>query len=174
MVKIATGNLDNTIAVVEEQWNRSFRGNPFEYFFLDEYFNSYYEADQSFRNLFLVFAVLAIFIGCLGLFGLSSYTAVQKTKEIGIRKVLGSSTSGIVQLMFKDFLILIGIANLIAWPLSWYFLNQWLENYPYHISVNLLSFFVATLVVLVIAFLTVSFHTFKTAKLNPANTLKYE
>ncbi|MDW3196047.1 MAG: ABC transporter permease [Cytophagales bacterium] len=174
MVKVATGNLDNTIAVVEEQWNRSFRGNPFEYFFLDEYFNSYYEADQSFRNLFLVFAVLAIFIGCLGLFGLSSYTAVQKTKEIGIRKVLGSSTSGIVQLMFKDFLILIGIANLIAWPLSWYFLNQWLENYPYHISVNLLSFFVATLVVLVIAFLTVSFHTFKTAKLNPANTLKYE
>lgn len=174
MVKVSTGNLDNTIAVVEDQWNRSFRGNPFEYFFLDEYFNSYYEADQSFRNLFLVFAVLAIFIGCLGLFGLSSYTAVQKTKEIGIRKVLGSSTSGIVQLMFKDFVVLIGIANLIAWPLSWYFLNQWLENYPYHISVNLLSFLAATVVVLVIAFLTVSFHTFKTAKLNPANTLKYE
>ncbi len=174
MVKVETGNLDNTVALVEEQWGRSFRGNPFEYFFLDEYFNSYYEADRSFRDLFLVFAVLAIFIGCLGLFGLSSYTAVQKTKEIGIRKVLGSSTSGIVQLMFKDFLILIGIANLIAWPLSWYFLNQWLENYPYHISINLLSFLVATLVVLVIAFLTVSFHTFKTAKLNPANTLKYE
>lgn len=174
MVKVETGNLNNTVALVEEQWGRSFRGNPFEYFFLDEYFNSYYEADRSFRDLFLVFAVLAIFIGCLGLFGLSSYTAVQKTKEIGIRKVLGSSTSGIVQLMFKDFLILIGIANLIAWPLSWYFLNQWLENYPYHVSINLLSFLVATLVVLVIAFLTVSFHTFKTAKLNPANTLKYE
>lgn len=174
MVKVETGNLNNTVTLVEEQWSRSFRGNPFEYFFLDEYFNSYYEADRSFRDLFLVFAVLAIFIGCLGLFGLSSYTAVQKTKEIGIRKVLGSSTSGIVQLMFKDFLILIGIANLIAWPLSWYFLNQWLENYPYHISINLLSFLVATLVVLVIAFLTVSFHTFKTAKLNPANTLKYE
>lgn len=174
MVKVGTGDLTNTVSLVEEQWGKSFRGNPFEYFFLDEYFNSYYEADRSFRNLFLVFAALAIFIGCLGLFGLSSYTAVQKTKEIGIRKVLGSTTTGIVQLMFKDFLILIGIANLIAWPLSWYFLNQWLENYPYHISVNLLSFLVATLVVLVIAFLTVSFHTFKTAKLNPANTLKYE
>lgn len=174
MVKVATGDLTNTVALVEEQWGRSFRGNPFEYFFLDEYFNSYYEADRSFRNLFLVFAVLAIFIGCLGLFGLSSYTAVQKTKEIGIRKVLGSSTTGIVQLMFKDFLILIGIANLIAWPLSWYFLKQWLENYPYHISINLLSFLVATMAVLVIAFLTVSFHTFKTARLNPANTLKYE
>lgn len=174
MVKVQTGNLSATIETIEEQWNRSFRGNPLEYFFLDEYFNSYYEADRSFRDLFLVFAVLAIFIGCLGLFGLSSYTAVQKTKEIGIRKVLGSSTTGIVQLMFKDFLILIGIANLIAWPLSWYFLGQWLENYPYHVAINWLSFLFATLTVLVIAFCTVSFHTFKTAKLNPANTLKYE
>lgn len=174
MVKVETSNLPATIALVEEQWNQSFRGNPFEYFFLDEYFNSYYEADRSFRDLFLVFAFLAIVIGCLGLFGLSSYTAVQKTKEIGIRKVLGSSTFGVVQLMFKDFLILIGISNLIAWPVSWYLLTKWLENYPYHVSMNLLSFLVATVAVVVIAFLTVSFHTFKTAKLNPANTLKYE
>ena len=174
MVKVQTGNLPATIATIEEQWNRSFRGNPLEYFFLDEYFNSYYEADRSFRDLFLVFAVLAIFIGCLGLFGLSSYTAVQKTKEIGIRKVLGSSTSEIIQLMFKDFLVLIGIANLIAWPLSWYFLSQWLENYSYHVAINWLSFLLATLAVLIIAFVTVSFHTFKTARLNPAKTLKYE
>ncbi|GAB4234750.1 MAG: hypothetical protein Tsb0034_08600 [Ekhidna sp.] len=174
MVKMNTENIEETVAAVERQWNESFPGNPFEFFFLDSYFDSYYQAEQSFKNLFLVFTVLAIIIGCLGLFGLSSYTAVQKTKEIGIRKVLGSSTGGIVQLMFKDFLILIGIANLIAWPLAWYFLNSWLENYPYHISINFLLFALAAGLVLIIAFLTVSYYTFKTAQLNPAKTLKYE
>lgn len=174
MVKMSTNNIDETVAAVENQWNESFAGNPFEFFFLDSYFDSYYQAEQSFQNLFLIFTILAIIIGCLGLFGLSSYTAVQKTKEIGIRKVLGSSTSGIIQLMFKDFLILIGIANLIAWPLAWYFLNGWLENYPYHISINFLFFGLAAALVLLIAFLTVSYHTFKTAQLDPARTLKYE
>jgi len=174
MVKMSTDNIQETVDAVEKQWNTSFAGNPFEFFFLDSYFDSYYQSEQSFRNLFLTFTVLAIIIGCLGLFGLSSYTAVQKTKEIGIRKVLGSSTSGIVKLMFKDFLILIGIANLIAWPLAWYFLNGWLQNYPYHISINFVFFAIAAGLVLLIAFLTVSYHTFKTAQLNPAKTLKYE
>ncbi|WP_420578111.1 ABC transporter permease [Ekhidna sp.] len=174
MVKMGTNNIEETIDLVNDQWNKSFAGNPFEFFFLDSYFDSYYQAEKSFRDLFLTFTVLAILIGCLGLFGLSSYTAVQKTKEIGIRKVLGSSTPGIVRLMFKDFLILIGIANLIAWPVAWYFLKGWLENYPYHININFLFFGLAALLVLLIAFLTVSYHTFKTAQLNPAKTLKYE
>lgn len=174
MVKMSTANIEETVDVVQEQWNESFAGNPFEFFFLDSYFDSYYQSEKSFSDLFLVFTILAILIGCLGLFGLSSYTAVQKTKEIGIRKVLGSSTAGILQLMFKDFLVLIGVANLIAWPLAWYFLSGWLENYPYHISINLLFFVVATVMVLLIAFMTVSYHTFKTAQLNPAKTLKYE
>lgn len=174
MVKMSTNNIEETVNAVKAQWDQSFAGNPFEYFFLDSYFDSYYQSEKSFRDLFLIFTVLAILIGCLGLFGLSSYTAVQKTKEIGIRKVLGSSTSGIIGLMFKDFLILIGIANLIAWPTAWYFLNGWLNNYPYHVSINFLFFGVAALIVLLIAFLTVSFHTFKTAQLDPAKTLKYE
>lgn len=174
MVKMSTNNIEETVNAVKSQWDQSFAGNPFEYFFLDSYFDSYYQSEKSFRDLFLIFTVLAILIGCLGLFGLSSYTAVQKTKEIGIRKVLGSSTSGIIGLMFKDFLILIGIANLIAWPTAWYFLNGWLNNYPYHVSINFLFFGVAALIVLLIAFLTVSFHTFKTAQLDPAKTLKYE
>lgn len=174
MVKMGTNDIEETIDLVNAQWDKSFAGNPFEFFFLDSYFDSYYQAEKSFRDLFLTFTVLAILIGCLGLFGLSSYTAVQKTKEIGIRKVLGSSTPGIVRLMFKDFLILIGIANLIAWPVAWYFLKGWLENYPYHININFLFFGLAALLVLLIAFLTVSYHTFKTAQLNPAKTLKYE
>ncbi|MEM7298826.1 MAG: FtsX-like permease family protein [Bacteroidota bacterium] len=174
MVKMSTNNMAETIDAVENQWNQSFAGNPFEYFFLDDYFNSYYEAEKSFRDLFLIFTVLAVLIGCLGLFGLSSYIAIQRTKEIGIRKVLGSSIPGILRLMFKDFLILIGIANLIAWPLSWYFLSRWLENYPYHVEVNWFFFVAATVVVIVIAFLTISFNTLKTARLNPAKTLKYE
>ncbi|WP_436516671.1 ABC transporter permease [Ekhidna sp. To15] len=174
MVKMSTNNIEETVAVVNEQWDKSFAGNPFEFFFLDSYFDSYYKSEKSFSDLFLIFTILAILIGCLGLFGLSSYTAVQKTKEIGIRKVLGSSTSGIISLMFKDFVILIGIANLIAWPVAWYFLSGWLENYPYHISINFLLFGLAALLVLIIAFLTVSFHTFKTAQLDPAKTLKYE
>lgn len=174
MVKMSTNNIEETVDIVKAQWDQSFAGNPFEFFFLDSYFDSYYQSEKSFRNLFLIFTVLAIIIGCLGLFGLSSYTAVQKTKEIGIRKVLGSSTSGIINLMFKDFLILIGLANLIAWPTAWYFLNGWLENYPYHISINFLFFGLATVLVLLIAFFTVSYHTFKTAQLDPAKTLKYE
>jgi putative ABC transport system permease protein len=174
MIKMSSNNIEETIDVVEAQWNKSFTGNPFEYFFLDEYFNSYYEAERNFRDLFLIFTILAISIGCLGLFGLSSYTAVQRTKEIGIRKVLGSSTKGIVGLMFKDFLILIGVANLIAWPLAWYFLKGWLENYPYHIEMNFMLFALASILVIFIAFFTVSYHTLKTAQLNPAKTLKYE
>ncbi len=174
MVKVNTSDIENTLEAVEVQWNSSYEGNPFEFFFLDSYFDSYYQSERSFQKLFLVFTVLAIVIGCLGLFGLSSYTAVQKTKEIGIRKVLGSSTAGVIQLMFKDFLVLIGVANLLAWPISWYFLQGWLENYPYHISINFLSFVGATVLVLIIAFLTLSYHTFKTARLDPAKTLKYE
>lgn len=174
MVKMSTNNIAETIDLVENQWNQSFAGNPFEYFFLDDYFNSYYEAEKSFRDLFLIFTVLAILIGCLGLFGLSSYIAVQRTKEIGIRKVLGSSIPGILRLMFKDFLILIGIANLIAWPLSWYVLSRWLENYPYHIEINWFFFVAATVIVILIAFFTISYNTLKTARLDPAKTLKYE
>lgn len=174
MVKVETMNIDEAVSVVEKQWNESFSGNPFEFFFLDSYFDSYYQSEKSFSSLFLVFTVLAIIIGCLGLFGLSSYTAVQKTKEIGIRKVLGSTTLGIVSLMFKDFLLLIAIANLIAWPVAYYFLNGWLENYPYHVNINFLLFGLAALLVVLIAFLTVSYHTLKTAQLNPAKTLKYE
>ncbi|MEM6830126.1 MAG: ABC transporter permease, partial [Bacteroidota bacterium] len=174
MVKMSTRDVEGAVAEVEKQWNESFAGNPFEFFFLDHYFDSYYQSEKSFKSLFLTFTLLAILIGCLGLFGLSSYLAVQKTKEIGIRKVLGSSTSGIVRLMFKDFLLLIGIANLIAWPVAWYFLTGWLENYPYHIGLNLFSFVLAAAVIVLIAFFTVSFHILKTAQLNPAKTLKYE
>jgi putative ABC transport system permease protein len=131
MIKVSTSNLQTTLDKISSQWYESFPGNPFDYFFLDEYFNSYYETDRRFSNMFAVFAVFAVFIGCLGLFGLSSFTAMQRTKEIAIRKVLGSTLLSIVLMLSREFLQLIFIAILIAWPLVYIGMEEWLSNYPY-------------------------------------------
>jgi len=174
MVKVNTNDLPTTLAKIESQWHRSFPGNPFEYFFLDEYFNSYYEADRQFRDLFAVFAVLAIIIGCLGLFGLSSFTALQKTREIAIRKVLGSSVFNIVRLLSREFLALIGVAVLIAWPIVYFSMEEWLSNYPYRIEISWSSFLLSGLVVMMIAIATIGFHTIRSATANPVDALNYE
>ena len=174
LVKVNTTNLNQTLGKIENQWYASFPGNPFDYFFLDEYFNSYYEADRQFRDLFAVFAILAIAIGGLGLFGLSSFTALQKTKEIAIRKVLGGSIISIIQLLSKEFLILIFISIIIAWPLVFFGMQQWLESYPYRIDMNWISFIVSGLVVMAIALVTIGYHTLKSAMSNPVDALNYE
>ena len=174
MVKVSTDDLPSTLGKIEQQWLSSFPGNPFDYFFLDEYFNSYYEADRQFRNLFAVFAVLAIIIGCLGLFGLSSFTAIQKTKEIAIRKVLGSSVVNIIRLLSREFLSLIGIAILIAWPIVYFSMEEWLSNYPYRIEIGISSFLLSGVVVIVIAVITIGYHTLRSARANPVDALNYE
>jgi putative ABC transport system permease protein len=122
----------------------------------------------------VVFAILAVGISCLGLFGLSAFSAEQRTREIGIRKVLGASVSAIVQLLSREYLILIAIANLIAWPVAYYVTGRWLEDFAYHISVGWSTHMAATLLALTIAFATVSFQSIKAARANPVETLKYE
>jgi len=174
MIKFQSNDLKHTIAKIETQWHKSFTGNPFHYFFLDEYFNSYYESEAQFRDMFSVFSLLAIIIGCLGLFGLSSFTVMQKTKEIAIRKVLGSSVINIVRLLSKEFLFLVLLATIITWPPVYYLMGQWLDNYPYRVDLNLGSFIASGVAVLAIAFFTISYHTFKSARANPVDALNCE
>ena len=145
-----------------------------DYFFLDQFFNRQYEHDKQFGAIFSLFTGLAIFIACLGLFGLASFMTIQRTKEIGIRKALGSTSTNIVLLLSKGFIQLVLIANLIAWPLAWWIMNSWLQSFPYRIEVNPLLFIVAGAGVVIIAFISVGFQTVKAAKVNPAQTLKYE
>jgi putative ABC transport system permease protein len=144
-----------------------FQGNPFDYFFLDDFFNQKYQADQQFGKVFGLFAALAILVACLGLFGLASFTITQRTKEIGIRKVLGASESNILFLLSKDFATLILLSNLIAWPMAYWGINQWLQNYPYRIGLSPWLFIIPALIVLAIALLTISVQTIRTARSNP-------
>jgi len=176
-VKIANNDfseLKTTISTIESKWKSIFPGAPFDYFFLDEFFNNQYKSDQQLGKIFLLFASLAIFIACLGLFGLAAFSTLQRTKEIGVRKVLGASTSGIVALMSRDFIKLILIANLFAWPLIYLIIEKWLENYPYRITINPLNFAVPALLVLVIALATVSYQAMKAAVVDPVKSLRSE
>jgi putative ABC transport system permease protein len=172
--KIETNNYQDIVNSLDDQWKTYFPGNPMDYFFLDRFFSRQYEHDRQFGRVFAIFTGLAIFIACLGLFGLASFMTVQRTKEIGIRKVLGSSSSKIVMLLSMGFIQLVLIANLIAWPLAWYIMNSWLQAFPYRITINPVLFVWAGLGVVIIAFLSVGFQTFKAARVNPAQTLKYE
>lgn len=173
-LKVETADLHETMSFVQETWNSYFPGNPFEYFFLNDHFNKQYQADLQFGKVFGFFAILAIFVACLGLFGLSSFTATQRTKEIGIRKVLGASVSGIVTLLSRDFIKLIFIASLIALPIAYLVMQKWLQNYSFKISISWWLLFVPVIAVLLIAVITVSFQTFKAAVVNPVKSLRYE
>lgn len=173
-IKLETSNYQATLSSIQEPWNTFFPGNPVDYFFLDQFFNKQYEKDDRFGEVFTLFTGLAIFIASLGLFGLASFMTIQRTREIGIRKVLGSSVEGIVVLLAKGFLQPVLIANLIAWPLAWWVMNQWLQTFPYRISVNPLYLVAAGSLVTLIAFVSVSSQTLKAAMSKPADTLKYE
>lgn len=173
-MRVDTDNLSSTISHVENAWNTAFPGNPFNYFFLDDYFNRQYENEKRFGGLFGAFAIMAIVVGCLGLFGLSAYTAQQRTKEIGVRKVLGSSESQIFILLSKSFVSLIGVAIVIAIPLTYYFMDKWLNSFAYKEPISLEVFLLAALSVLVVSFVTVSFQTLKATRINPVESLRSE
>jgi putative ABC transport system permease protein len=173
-IKVETNDYQGVLAAIEQPWKAFFPGNPIDYFYLDQFFNRQYEADRQFGSIFSLFTGLAIFIACLGLFGLASFLTTQRTKEIGIRKVLGSSASNIVLLLSKGFIQLVLIANLIAWPLAWYLMDTWLQNFPYRIQLNPAWFIIAGGGVVLIAFVSVGVQTMKAALVNPAKTLKYE
>jgi putative ABC transport system permease protein len=173
-IKLNNADLKSTIAQVEAQWKSHYPGNPFTFFFLDDFYNQQYKEDWQFGRMFTVFSVIAVFIACLGLFSLSYFTAVQRTKEVGIRKVLGAGVSSIVNLLLRDFLILIVFANLVAWPLSYLAINKFLQGYAFHIDISLWLFFVPAMMVTLIGVVTVSYHTSRVAHTNPVNVLRLD
>lgn len=173
-IKLKSTSLSQTVKKVEALWMSHFPNAPFEYQFLDEAFDRAYKADKKFGVMFGVFAGLAIFIACLGLFGLSSFLAMQKTKEIGIRKVLGASVNGIVMLLYKNFFMLVVTAFVIGIPVIYLIMNSWLESYSYRIGFPWWVLVVSIISLLFISFLTVGFQTLKAALVNPAEALKCE
>jgi len=173
-VKISGGNVRNAIAHIETIWKQYLPEAPFDYTFVDERYDKLYDSEKRQGTLFTVFAGIAIFIACLGLFGLSSFTITQRIKEIGIRKVLGASAGSIVQLLSKDFLKLVCIAAVIAFPVAWYAMHEWLLDFAYRISIPWWIFIVAGVVAAVIAFVTISLLTFKAAMSNPVKSLRTE
>jgi putative ABC transport system permease protein len=173
-VNVSAANLPSTIASVENKWKTLVPNRPFSYFFMDEFFDKQYRGEERFGKLFLNFAVLAIFISCLGLLGLASYSTMQRTKEIGIRKVIGSSVSGIVNLLSKDFLKLVLISFFIAAPVSWYFMHRWLQDFAYRTSISWWIFVIAGISALLIALLTISVQAIRAAVANPVKSLRTE
>ena len=147
---------------------------PFEYKFVDDQFNQLFLSEMLISKLSRVFAALAILISCLGLFGLAAYTAERRTKEIGVRKVLGASVSGIAALLSKDFLKLVLVSCIVAFPLAWLMMNNWLQNYQYRITISWWVFLIAGTVAILIALLTVSFQAIKAAIANPVKSLRTE
>jgi putative ABC transport system permease protein len=174
LVKLSSQNIPATINYIKDKWEDVAQGLPFEYYFLDEQYNSLYTTETQTGELFAVFTSVSIFIIILGLLGLIAYVANQKTKEIGIRKVLGASISNVLLLLTRDFIKWILIANIIAWPIAYYLMNKWLEDFAYRIEVNLLIFVLAGAITLLIALTTVSFQAIKAATANPVKSLKYE
>ncbi len=173
-IKINPGQPGETINEVKAAWDKFFPGNTFDYFFLDEHFDEQYKADQRFSQVFGLFTILAIIVACLGLFGLVSYTTLQRTKEIGIRKVLGASAGGILKLLYREFVILLLIAFVLAVPLAWYAAYQWLQNYAFHINIHWSYFVIPFFCIVVIALLAVSFQSLKAALANPVKSLRTE
>lgn len=173
-VKFRSDNVSGTLASLEKTWKEMNLGYPFEYRFLDEDFNDLYSSEARLEKIFQSFAVLAVFIACLGLFGLASFTAEQKTKEIGIRKVLGSSTAGIVALLNQEFLKWIAAATLIAWPIAYFTMQAWIRKFAYRADIEIWIFLLSAAIGLGVAMLTVSLQTLRAARANPADSLKHE
>jgi putative ABC transport system permease protein len=173
-IKLETANYKEVIAAIEKPYQTFFPGNPLDYFFLDQFFNRQYARDDRFGAVFTIFTGLAIFIASLGLVGLASFMTSQRTREIGIRKVMGSTSSGIVLLLSKGFLQPVLISIVLACPLGWWLMNKWLQSFPYHTTVQLWVFAASGIFVMVVAFVSVSSQTWKAALTKPAETLKYE
>ncbi|MBN1273267.1 MAG: ABC transporter permease [Candidatus Aminicenantes bacterium] len=173
-VKVRSGDMALTLASLEKTWDGMNTGYPFEVRFLDEDFENLYKQEARLENIFRVFAALAVFIACLGLFGLASFIAEQRTKEIGIRKVLGSSTAGIVGLLNRDFLKWILTAAFFAWPAAYLAMHFWLQKFAYRIPLEIWMFFLAASIGLAVGLITVSLQTLKAARTHPANSLKHE
>jgi putative ABC transport system permease protein len=173
-IKISGANIPSALSQVEKTWKKFLPETPYQYTFMDENFGRLYETEERQRTLFTIFSCLAIFIACLGLFGLSAFSISQRVKEIGIRKVLGANIQSIVNLLSKDFLKLVGIAALIAFPAAWFSMNKWLQDFAYRISIPWWVFLFAGIIAAIIAFITISFQAVKAATANPVKNLRTE
>ncbi|WP_425637887.1 ABC transporter permease [Algoriphagus yeomjeoni] len=173
-LKITSADYPFALEQIQANWSEAFRGSPFDYFFLDTYFDNQYKSDKQFAKVFSLFAGLAILIACLGLFGLSSYMTLQRTKEIGIRKVLGASVFTIMSLLSREFIGLIGIASIVILPVVWFFMKKWLENFAYQMEFHWWLLALPVVLVWFMALITISFQSIKAALMNPVNSLKSE
>jgi putative ABC transport system permease protein len=173
-VHLSSNNVASTIGAIEKKWKERMPNRPFSFFFLDEFFDKQYRAEDRFGNLFLSFSILAIFISCLGLLGLASYSTIQRTKEIGIRKTMGATVSNIVNLLSKDFLKLVILALVIASPAAWYGMHKWIQNFAYRENVSWIVFALGGMLAIVIAFVTISFQAVRAAVANPVKSLRTE
>ncbi|MBA2329707.1 MAG: FtsX-like permease family protein, partial [Flavisolibacter sp.] len=173
-VKVSGNNMPAALAYIEETWKKFVPDIPYDYTFLDDNYNRLYEAEQRQSTIFTSFAFIAILIACLGLFGLSAFAINQRVKEIGIRKVLGASVSTIVGLLSKDFLKLVLIAAIIAFPVGWFAMNKWLQDFAYRVDVQWWVFILAGVVATAVAFFTISLQAMKAARANPVKNLRTE
>jgi putative ABC transport system permease protein len=173
-VRLSAKDYSKTIASIENLWKEYVSNNPLQYFFVDEDFEQMYLQEKQNAQMAVIFAILAIFVAALGLFGLTSFTVEQRTKEIGVRKAMGSSVPGIYFVISKEIFILVSVSALIAWPLIYYIGGNWLENFYYRINLGVLSLFTGLFIALGIAMLTISYRIMKAARINPAHSLKYE
>jgi putative ABC transport system permease protein len=173
-VRLAQGNFASTIAGIEKIWKEYSSNAPLQYYFLDADFERMYSQEKQNAKMALIFSLLAILIAAMGLFGLTSYTVEQKTKEIGVRKAMGSSITGIYMVISKEIIVLVSVSALIAWPIIYYYAGKWLENFYYKIDISLFSFIAGLAIAMTIALITISYRVIKAAMVNPAQSLKYE
>ena len=173
-IRINTENVSGTIGFLEDTWKKFVPNFPFEYSFLDERLDNLYRAEERMGQVFKYFTLLGMFIACLGLFGMASFSAEQRTKEIGIRKILGASVPNVVSLLSKEITKLVLISNLIAWPIAYFIMNRWLQSFAYRTKIGIWVFLGSAVIALAIAFLTVSYQSTKAALINPADALHYE
>jgi putative ABC transport system permease protein len=169
-----TGNYRQLLARMEQVWRKDVPGTPFEYTFMDEYVGRIYEADITVSRIINSFTLMAVVISCLGLFGLAAFSAEQRSKEVSIRKVLGASVTGLARLLSVEFVWLVGIAFLIATPVSWWAAHRWLQTFAFRISLEWWMFGLAGVLALVLALGTVSFHAIRAAAANPVRSLRTE
>jgi putative ABC transport system permease protein len=172
--RIQPGFAETIVDELQSRWKSLGTGTPFTYHFLDESFNSMYQAEQQVGRVAIAFAIIAVIIACLGLFGLATYMAEQRTKEIGVRKVLGATVNNIVIMLSRDFLVLIVIATLIAFPVAWWAMYKWLQDFEYRIGVGWWIFIISGLIAILVALFTISFQAIRAAVSNPVKSLRTE
>jgi putative ABC transport system permease protein len=173
-IKISSQNLPRTISILKTTFKKYAPGDLFQYTFVDEKLNELYHSEKRMGSIFRYFTALAIVISCLGLLGLASFNTQRRTREIGIRKVLGASTGKITRMFIKDFIKWILLSNMISWPLAWYAISHWLQDFTYKVNLGIVIFVISGILSVFVALITIIFQCLKAASVNPAHSLKQE